>query len=500
VRSSLRSPVAPLRRVLAFVRLVPVPLRLLLGIAAVLSVSWNVAVPPLQGFDEPDHVAYVARLAETGAPPSVTSGNASYAPDEAAALGPLGFLRLTQNPSARPPWQSVAEDSFGRFEQGLPPGASGAAEGPNPLAKNPPLYYALEAIGWRLTPGGAFFDRLFVLRLGSGLMFLAAVAFAWLAASELFRRQLPRVVATGVVALQPMVTYESAIVNTDILQLTGWCAFLWLGLRAARLGPSPLRLALPAVAAAATVMTHGRGIAILPAFLVLLAVVVLRHRPSVRRGAGAIAVPVGIVAATVIAYRIYSSAAGGAALYGGEVNFGPASSFSIRQFLSFVWQFYLPELSSMDPRIGPAYGFRQVWVETLWGSFGAYEVTLPGWVNDLVQVSLVLLLVAIFAVVVRRVQDVLVRWPQVVILAAVGSSLLAVLHLASYRALLGGSNDPLITGRYLLPIVPLLGIGAAAVVASLPRRAAPFAAVGLLVLLTALTLTGLGLTVARFDA
>ena len=58
--------------------------------------------------------------------------------------------------------------------------------------------------------------------------------------------------------------------------------------------------------------------------------------------------------------------------------------------------------------------------------------------------------------------------------------------------------DPLITGRYLLPLVVVFGLTVAFVITSLRPRAS--AALGALVLsgLLALNLTGLILTLARF--
>ncbi|MCW2995230.1 MAG: hypothetical protein JWQ18_2725, partial [Conexibacter sp.] len=217
-RASLdRLPLPRVRRPSArALRDVPRPLVLLLAVAAVLSLSWNLATAQLQGPDEADHVAYVEHLAETGKIPSAVGGAASYAPDEAQALYGYGYLRLLQNRLVRPPWSPLAERSFRSFEDAQPAGAGGKGDGPNPVGKNPPLYYVYEAVGWRLTPGG-FFGKLFVLRAMGGLLLLAMVAFTWLLAGEVFRRRLPQTVAAGVPALLPMAGFMSGIVNTDIL-------------------------------------------------------------------------------------------------------------------------------------------------------------------------------------------------------------------------------------------------------------------------------------------
>ena len=74
-------------RVRTTLRRVPAPLALLLAVAAVLSLSWNLATAPLQGPDEADHVGYVEHLAETGKIPSPSVGNGAYATDEVGRAG-----------------------------------------------------------------------------------------------------------------------------------------------------------------------------------------------------------------------------------------------------------------------------------------------------------------------------------------------------------------------------------------------------------------------------
>ena len=50
-------------------RHVPLSLLVLLVLAAGLSVCWNVALPPLQGPDEIEHIAYVEAIGENGTIP-----------------------------------------------------------------------------------------------------------------------------------------------------------------------------------------------------------------------------------------------------------------------------------------------------------------------------------------------------------------------------------------------------------------------------------------------
>jgi len=404
---------------------------------------------------------------------------------------------MTQNPAVRPPWRAADGRAFERFEASLPDDGTELGSGPNPLAKNPPLFYAYEAAVSHIVPGG-FFTDLWAMRLANVLVLLAAVCFAWLLAAELFVRTLPRVVAAGVVALQPVLGQLAGIVNSDALLTATYLALTWLGVRACRRGLTIGRLAAIGAAAGACVLTHGRGIAAIPAFGLIVLVLALHHRPSLKAALRPALAGVLTLAAAVVAYRVYtasSASSGGGALYGGEVSFAPKGA-NPREFLSFVWQFYLPALQTMTPRIGPDYGFHQVYVQTLFGSFGSYEVYLAKGVLDAIQLTLVGGALGLVALLVRHWEQAKRHWAEIVVVAAPAACLVALLHLASYRSVLGGP-DPLITGRYFLPLLGVIGIAAAVLVDTLPRRAGAVLAGALLTGLALISLSGIGLTLAR---
>jgi hypothetical protein len=87
----------------------------------------------------------------------------------------------------------------------------------------------------------------------------------------------------------------------------------------------------------------------------------------------------------------------------------------------------------------------------------------------------------------------------VVLASAVIGTLLA-LHLIAYRAMLGFSADPVLTGRYLLPLIALFGVAVGIVVKALPRPlvgpAAGLAIGGTL----AMQFVAVGLVLERFYA
>jgi hypothetical protein len=489
-------------RVRTTLRRVPAPLALLLAVAAVLSLSWSLVTAPLQGPDESDHVGYVEHLAETGKIPSAAAGEGAYAIDQQVALG-AGFLSMYQNRLARPPWTTESEEAFRKAQSGLPDNARKTGDGPNSVGKNPPLYYLYEAAGWKLAFGAGFFGKLFVLRALSGLMLLVMVAFTWLVAGEVFgRRRLPQTVATGVVALLPMAGFMSGIVNTDIMLAAIWSGFLWLALRTARQGLTWQRSAGLAGVTALSVLTHGRGLALVPVLLIVLAVTWLTHSKSLRTTLQAAAGSGVVLLAGLGLYKIIVSASGGGALFGGEVNVGSRSAFSVRQLVSSIWQFYLPRLDSMVPRIGPqGFGYRQFFVQQYFGGvFSSFEVFFPYVVYDAVQVAVFVLLLALYTIGAVRFRTVWPHWPKIAILGGAAICLVFFLHLASYRARANGGASPLIVGRYLLPMTTIVGIAVAAVVAGLPRRAGTVVAALVLVGMVALSLGALAINVERFYA
>jgi hypothetical protein len=497
--------VALMSRVRARLARVPAPLALMLGVAAVLAIGWSLATAPLQGPDEAEHVGYVAHLAETGHIPSATGGGkGGFGADEAGALSQFGFGPLRRNRLVRPPWSPLAEQRFQAFEKTLPPGAPGIGDGPTSVGNNPPLYYAYEAVGWRLTPGEHFFGRIFVLRLFSTLLLLGMVTFAWLLAGEVFsRRRLPQTVAAGFVALLPMDGFMAGQVNTDIMLAMVWTAFAWLAVRTVRLGLSWQRAAVLSGVAVASILTHGRGLAILPPLLVTLGVAWLVHHKTLRETLKAAASSGVVLVLGLVAYRVvFSTAAGGGSLYGGETNLGHTGKFNVRQLLTSIWNFYFPHLDSFAARLGPPIGYRQIFVQQYFaGVFGSFEVYFPYWVYDTVQVLLAVLFVAFYTLAVARWRTLLARWPVVLVLGAMVFSMLALLQIASYRALLQTTGEnPLIVGRYLLPLGGIFAVALAALVHWLPRRVGVVVASLLLSGLLMLSMGGLALSVERFYA
>jgi hypothetical protein len=492
-------------RGIAQARTIPRPLAALLVMATIQVVAWAMVLPPFQGPDEDAHFAYAQQLAETGTTPPHTAGNGknrSTEQDEAMRWANLFSLRGILD--ARPGWSDAEVRTWAEVESDLPGSASADGEGPNAVGQNPPLYYALEAIPYHLAPGGSFFNRVYVMRLASAVFYLAAVALMWLIAAELFPQLWARTLATALVALQPKLAMLAGTINPDVLLVLAWTGFVYVGIRILRHGPTTRRLVGTGAITAAAALTHGRGLPMAGALVALLLITYLQRRFTAReaaRGAvfslGALAVGLGFLGL----FKLLGSGGGGATYGGALTGFEGGRPFNVREFLSYVWQFYLPKPGFLEPAIGPpGYGFGEVYVNTFWSNFSWLEVSYPRFVLDLLHAATILVVFGLYTVAVARFDAVKRHWRLIAFLLLTAAALVAAVHVTSYRNMLVNPGDPLITGRYLLPLVSIGAIAVTTLVTALPRRLAALATGGLVACLVVLQLSALGITLVRFYA
>jgi hypothetical protein len=274
--------------------------------------------------------------------------------------------------------------------------------------------------------------------------------------------------------------------------------FVLAGLRLLRRGPTPGGVAAVGLLAGLGVLTHGRGFALVPPALVVVAVALLRARPPRREALCQAALSGGaLLACGVLAFLWTRSGSGGGGAFGGEVGRAASESFNPRQFLSYLWQFYFPHFSFLTPSLGPPYGYRQMYIETFFGGYANFEVNFRPAVYDWLQILAFVGFVGLYTAVLSRWRIVWRRWPGVLFAVSVFVSLMALLHISSYRDLQVG-GDPLITGRYMLPAVALFGLAIAWVIGSLPRRFGPWIGALLLAGFVALDIEGFLINAQRF--
>lgn len=465
----------------------------LLFLAVLQATVWSILLPPWQGADEIAHIAYVQRLVETKSIPWFPGGNpgdtrASYSTefDTAARWG--GALQVLLNPAARPPGSPVAEELWRKADAPLTD-ADRANGGYASAMAYPPLYYLYESIPYAALQSASIFDRGYAMRLFNLPLVVAVVVLTWLIAGELLgRRRWLRTLATAAVALNPQLMQLGGVVNPDILLSAEWIGFFYLALMAIRHGPTRGRLIGMAVLVVASCLTHGRGLPILAPALLVAASLVLRYGRLRRPALIAAGVAAGAAVLAVLVVAVYYATA------------GDPSSLRVRQFASYLWQFYLPKFGFMDPAIGPPWHARQVFIDRFYGTFGGLDVVFtPGPLNLLNRLSEIGILLAGVGLATRW--RAVRRWPDVIGLFAVGgASYLLFMHIAAFRSLVTGAGDPVLTGRYMLPFMPVYGMAIALAVGWLPRRVAPVAAGVVVGGLCLLSVGAFGFTFARYYA
>jgi 4-amino-4-deoxy-L-arabinose transferase-like glycosyltransferase len=482
----------------------PRPLAALLGAATVLSIAWALFTPPLSGPDESGHAAYVQQLAQTGHGPDVGITDGKPVSSEMQALIDWRNLDSVVGVStARPGWSDAEHAAWERAARDAD---RGDGDGPNPLAQNPPLYYVYDAVAYDLGRSGSLTTRLLLMRLANLPLLWLVVCCGWLAIGEVFRRSgtFARTVGTGAIALLPMLTFMSGVINPDIALAAATTAAIALSLTALRVGPRPLLLLGLVALGAAGVLIHGRGLALLPPIVLVILMVLWRgrHAPGGRRrvavGAGAVVVMgLGLIAA--IAYS--NGHAGGTSLSGELTGSSSSGLNDLSGLFDYVWQFYFSPLTGQQPPPADVVlGYRQIFVEQfLGGEFGSLEVHFSDTIYSLLKIAQGAGLIALIAVLARRWDRVRAHAAQGIVLLGFVVSTLVLLHVAAWQDL-SESHASLLAGRYLLPLVSVFAIAVTAVVVSVPPRARVVLGSAVLASGAGLSVGAVVLTAVRFYA
>ena len=451
-------------------------------------VAWALLVPPFSVPDETAHFSYVQSLAENGERPPGNPPDPSvglFSTEEQVAR------RLARNsvhsfdPSVKPAWEPSAEHAWQTLAGSLPRGDMRAI---GPQADHPPLYYAHGVVAYAAAPGDDLFDRLFLMRLWSGLLMLVTTAAAWLLIGELVSDRLLQLAGAACVGLQPMATFVSAGVNPDALLFALYAVVLWLSVRIVRRGAGGGALAALLAAALAAALTKPAGLALVPAVVLVLAVVVAR-----RWQPGPAALAVGAVGLSAL------FVAAGVLLNPGvedrvQVDLRPDVMLG---FATYLWDFYLPRLPFQHDYGMPHGGGGWNLHEQTWAAFGYLEVRFP----DPAYVVLAAIVAGTFlaaAVALRRGRIAIDRLTLALFLLT-ALSLAAGLHWRDFRSVdLDGAHS--IQGRYFLPLMPIVGVAVAVALSNLAPRWRPVGTALVLAGMAVLQLFSLSIVAGRFVA
>jgi 4-amino-4-deoxy-L-arabinose transferase-like glycosyltransferase len=452
------------------IRRLPPALAGILLIVAIVGVSWALFLPPWQSADESLHFAYAQSLAERFALPQDSSRDGTSTDQEKADLWSRASVIAHFSDELRADWDPHDVASYRKAFAKRPSRSDGG--GPTSASANPPLYYLYADLAyWAAYPASAF-GRLYAMRVWTVALLLVTVVGAWLLAGEVLgRRRLAQLACAASVGLIPMLTSISASVNPDALLVALSTMALWLGARVIIRAARPRDVVALCAVTAAAILTKATAYALVPAVLLALFVGWRRCTPAERRRWRApFATALTLSAAPVIGWVAYQTLRGRAPIntVGGAAAGVRTTPFNIWEFLSYLWQFYLPRLPWMR-------GFRtttglpvySVWVREGWGAFGWLDVYMPSWIYGLLA-SLTGLVAAGSAAVVARFRD-RTRWLLAAFFALGLLAMLVGLHETDYRSIIT-NNITLLQGRYLLPFAGLFGLAVGLLVSRIPAR------------------------------
>ena len=255
----------------------PGPLVALLCATAILALGWIAVVPPFQAPDENGHFAYVQFLAERGELPA-SDGPPTLSTALSRAALAANSLQTQQQLGTKPEWAESAHDRY--LQRTAREDASDRRDGgPTPAAVNPPLYYLWELPAYSIASGGDLFARATVMRLWTVPFLLITVAATWLLAGVVFGPQTERQLAAAAVpALFPMVGFISGSINPDGLLYALWSVAFLLGARILVGRGQLLDLIGLLVVVGLAIATKAVSLALAPAVLLVLGVLLWRNR------------------------------------------------------------------------------------------------------------------------------------------------------------------------------------------------------------------------------
>jgi 4-amino-4-deoxy-L-arabinose transferase-like glycosyltransferase len=458
------------------------------AVATISAATWSTLTPAFQIPDETVHAGYAQYLAETARVPRpiLTGFYWNPPPDANLAFQGVPFSILGQ-----PTWSETLNRSLQDALAKHPPSKSEGGAGY--ASSYPPLYYAWEAIPYRIAASGTFLDRLQAMRLGSALLAGLTVAFVFLFLREL----LPRVrwawtVGALAVAFQPLFGFIGGGVNNDNLLWTCGAALLFGTARAFRLGLTPRRGAFIGFAVAAGLLTKGSMFGLVPgaALGVLLAAwrTESAHRREALKGvavagaAAAIPVAAWLIANPLIWHRPASTTTS---------SFAAGPTFSVKQLLSYTWQFYLPKLPFMSDQFPywgqgfppyPTYPLWQSYFQGFVGRFGWFQYGFPMWANW-VALAVFVPVLGLAGTALFRARAVLRRrWPELLTYVVLLAGLMALVNLFGYQYRLGAPHGNFEQTRYLFPMLGLYAAVIALAALGAGRRWGPALGVLLVVL------------------
>jgi hypothetical protein len=455
-------------------------------VAVLNAAAWALITPPFQVPDEQDHFAYVQRLAETGRPPSTSRQR--YSSELAVVLARLRFRAVAAQAGVGI-WSNAEQRQLDRALATRPErrGIGGAGT----AMLQPPLFYALEAVPYRLARSATLLDRLALMRLLSVLLAGSTALLVFLFVREVLPST-PWAWTVGALALalQPLFGYTSSAVNPDSLLYACSAALFYCVARGFRRGlTARLAIAIGAILAIGLI-TKLNFVGLVPGAALALVLLALRCPPGFKLralGLSTVALAIGIAALGAIALLNADAwgrpALGGASGAGEFLSHGSPQEGSLLGYLDYTWQFFLPPLPGMTPHFPAAITTQQIWFNGFVGLFGWINIVQPTWVYHAALLPAYIALALLFLALFRGQIELRGRLAELTTYAAMAAGIVAEIGAASYTLFLNNAGT-FAQSRYLLPLAALFA--AALTLAARAGGARWGPAIGALIVMTVL--------------
>lgn len=477
-----------------------VPLVAWIMLVAYLSAAcWSIVSPPFEVIDEPAHFSYVKQLAETGRLPRVVEGQSSQ--EEAIAARDLHYL-ATNEESGRDPIESQTEQN--RLQHDLHSASRFPRDGSEVAGvatSEPPLYYALEAIPYRIAYDGTLLARLQLMRLLSAAMAAFTALFVYLFAREVLPA-VPRAwtVAGLGVALSPLVGSMSGAVNPDSMLYAVSAALFYCLARAFRRDLTWRLAGATGAVLGVGLLTKLNFLGLLPGASIGLAILAARvaRRTSIREACGRFVLACGSAAGLVLLVALMIVLTGNTQLHAvGTDLSGYNRPGSLMAEVGYIWQTYLPRLPGMPydfPGIFPA---RQLWFNGFIGLYGWGDTVFPDWAYEIALIPAAAIACLFFRAVIAGRTALRSRWSELLVYGLMSVGVMSMVAIASYSRF-PGIDAEYGRARYLFPMLALLGAILALATRGAGRRWGPSAAVLIVMLVLAHDIFSQLLVIARY--
>jgi len=470
------------------------------GVAVLNAVAWSLITPAFQVPDEQTHAAYAQQLAENGRPPVDRRGEERLAPELVAAMRATRFGSLDARTFAAAVTSPLQQR---RLDAALHAGLARASDNDSagPAAPEPPLYYALEAVPYRVASGATLLDRLALMRLCSALLAGATALFAFLFLRECLPGR-PWTWAVGAlgVALHPLVGFVSGGVNPDAL-LFAICAALFSALAVAfRRGLTPRRAAWIGAIMAAGIVGKINFYGLAPGALLAVVLAARASAGGLRdaRALRLVGIVVGIALAPFLLMTLLDALAWDRAwILARTPAERPEDHGGLGGQLSYLWQVFLPRLPGQRTAIPDFYPGWQLWLKGFVGRFGWVVVAFADWAYRLAALVLGIVGALALRTLVRERAVVRARLAELAGYAAMAGGLVLLIGMVALRGFAPGISGA-VQGRYLLPLLPLFGALLVLAVRGVPARWGRAVGVALVLTGVAWSVFGQLLTIAWF--